>query len=500
MPLSPLPQRQKRELMLNIGRKALNFFRQKPTERENEEAVLLVKSINSKYQSGTNLTSECIKESLLKIKNIMKRHLCSASVQATCCHALSNMLIDQNPLLIHHTKNLRIQESLEKALVQHRLDDKVNWLACSAFWNLCRNQALRDQCGPKVSKRILIALETFKGNARVSSTALGALSNLSLHEGSKNYIHQNLSSEKICNITAQHLNTPELLATSLGLMTNLATSHRLILQSKQMSLLVNAIRQYPEDKLLIRNFTALLHNISQDDAQDPDNTSSHLSSALEYGVAEPLIEYCMQEPETDTLLTRNLLEKLGANDPAERPSSLILASDTTKLGKIPIVSRILQRRIATINSHDASLDTALHKAVRRSDLFMTEFLVCFGANAVLKNSAEETTIDLASDDDYDSSKVRVLSRVPQRESLYRISPKPSFELKNEKIRAIFKGMALKQSIRDRIQKGIWASAINHGLTQKGEINNISEIILDYTSPIDFISYVDRPDWGDPPEE
>ena len=160
--------------MFALGNVFVDFFRQRPTEKEAREAAFQVRTVELDFGRVTDLSPENIEASLVKIQKVMKRHLFSSLVQATCCHALSNMAISQNPHFIHQVARLRINRSLEKAMQQHALDAKVNWLACSAVWNLCRSPELRDLCGVRTAGVLLKVLEKFNGNIRVVDTALGA--------------------------------------------------------------------------------------------------------------------------------------------------------------------------------------------------------------------------------------------------------------------------------------------------------------------------------------
>ncbi|MES1915025.1 MAG: hypothetical protein MHM6MM_007029 [Cercozoa sp. M6MM] len=196
-----------------------------------------------------------------------------------CCKAVSNVgMFRENCVgLVAHGAVSR----LKRAMRLYQDDWKVQWLACSALWNLARPLDIRSH----LTQDRETAATSFPEKALVQETAIGALANLSIADDAKTVIGQNPQLPRIVfGAIWRHLTEPRVLTSACSLMTNLAfddgISEQLVNQGA-VSHVVRAMTAHPDEMQLQRNACAALSNMA--------TTHGHAAELLACGAIEPLL-------------------------------------------------------------------------------------------------------------------------------------------------------------------------------------------------------------------
>ena len=161
------------------------------------------------------------------ILKLMKQFEGNLYVQRVSCHALSNLAM-QVVIARYIVANNGFQH-IRNALNRFTNDHKLCWLASSAIWNMARPPANRETIGKAGVKLMLKVLSIHHvKHEKVTNTAIGALSNLSLCEDIKKFIckKQNISLvlDVLSLYSSKQHKSMSVMTSGAGLLANLAVS------------------------------------------------------------------------------------------------------------------------------------------------------------------------------------------------------------------------------------------------------------------------------------
>jgi hypothetical protein len=310
----------------------LNFLLSNPQypQESIDAAISDIKALGKKQVNG----EESLKD-IQKILFYMKSYQ-NIQIQRVSCHALSNLAMQVV------TARWIIQkggfELIKKALYKYSSDHKLCWLASSAIWNLARPPTNRNIIGKTGCKLMLKVLSEHSDREKVTNTAIGALSNLSLLESLKDYIASSKNLKIILSVMAKYLSKSSIsvMTSGAGLIANLAVSdeHATTLVENDvipvlLKLLLwehkhNNSGNNPTTETLFRNTCAALNNLV--------TASEFLNKLLLSRGIEVLYKFLTLHKDNE--LYFNLLENCLVNidcDPNKTTTSFHIAAFHNKL-------------------------------------------------------------------------------------------------------------------------------------------------------------------------
>lgn len=335
----------------------------------------------------------------------LRMHPDNVSVQSAGCKCLSNFAITTEvvaqliqaealPLVLEALKRFWFEADLQRA-------------ACSALWNIARNNDARTILGVTAAEAIFRTLELHKGSDFVQEAALGSLANLSPCADVQNFLCGEEKLHAIFLSMYTHRECDLLQTAACGLLNNLAHGDTHALTIGQMGgirLIVNAMRTHCHNGKLLRNACAALANLSTE--------QKNFKKLLRAKALESLFfaYHCFEE-EVPSLkeMARAALTNMGVRDLAFKTSSMHLAALNAR-GSLDAIVPMMEgkhtalygdRRSFTfeenedINCTDSELNTPLHLAIERRDATLTRTLVAQGGDLRLKNKYDQSPIELA---------------------------------------------------------------------------------------------------------
>lgn len=177
--------------------------------------------------SNASQTSVHVAKDIKQILKLMKQFDRNLYVQRVSCHALSNLAMQV--VIARYIVANNGFNYIRNALDKFTSDHKLCWLASSAIWNMARPPANREIIGKHGVKLMLkvLAIHHVK-HERVTNTAIGALSNLSLCESIKTLIckKQNISLvlDVLSLYSSKENRSMSVMTSGAGLLANLAVS------------------------------------------------------------------------------------------------------------------------------------------------------------------------------------------------------------------------------------------------------------------------------------
>jgi len=191
------------------------------SDEEVENAVTNIKALGRRSAGSTDESSL---EDIEQILSLMRTHSDSLAVQRVACHALSNlaMQVMSARWIVQKNGFTLIYKAIERFLEDH----KLCWLASSAIWNLARPPANRTLIGRQGANAMLYILREHQNKEKVTNTAIGALSNLSLLDGLKDMIAQDDNLRLVLSVLKNSLKRRHLsvMTSGSGLLANIAVS------------------------------------------------------------------------------------------------------------------------------------------------------------------------------------------------------------------------------------------------------------------------------------
>lgn len=219
-------------------------------------------------------TAPTVAHDIKQILKLMKNFEANLYVQRVSCHALSNlsMQVVIARYIVSHNGFQYIRNALEKFTNDH----KLCWLASSAIWNMARPPANRELIGKSGVKLMLKVLAMHHSkHEKVTNTAIGALSNLSLCESIKTLIckKQNISLvlEVLALYSTKENRSMSVMTSGAGLLANLAVSDdhaETLLQYDALPVLLNLLQWESDNK------------DEQDDSDDEDEPRNTIEITL----------------------------------------------------------------------------------------------------------------------------------------------------------------------------------------------------------------------------
>jgi hypothetical protein len=310
----------------------LNFLSSNPQypQESIDAAICDIKSLGKKQVNG----EESLKD-IQKILFYMKQYQ-NIQIQRVACHALSNLAMQV--VAARWIIQKGGFELIKKALYKYSSDHKLCWLASSAIWNLARPPTNRNIIGKTGCKLMLKVLNEHSDREKVTNTAIGALSNLSLLESLKDYIASPKNLKIILNVMAQYLSKSSIsvMTSGAGLIANLAVSDEhatTLVESDVIPVLLklllwehkhNSNNSNPTTETLFRNTCAALNNLV---TADEFLNKLLLSRGIE-------VLYRFLKLHKDNELYFNLLENCLVNidcDPNKTTTSFHIAAFHNKL-------------------------------------------------------------------------------------------------------------------------------------------------------------------------
>jgi hypothetical protein len=191
-----------------------------PSSETVEKVMNEIKAIGKKPKSSQESVDD-----IKKILYHMKKYSSSLDIQRIACHVLSN-LATQVMIAKWVIKNNGF-DYISAAMSKFEHDYKLCWLASSAIWNLARVPANRNIIGKHGVKLMLRILSLHSQNhEKVTNTAIGALSNLSLCEELKDCICKQENIELIIKVLKDYAQKQSVavLTSGAGLLANLAVN------------------------------------------------------------------------------------------------------------------------------------------------------------------------------------------------------------------------------------------------------------------------------------
>lgn len=335
----------------------------------------------------------------------LRMHPGDVSVQSAGCKCLSNFAITTEvvaqlvqaealPLVCEALKRFWFEADLQRA-------------ACSALWNIARNNEARTLLGVNAAEAIFRTLELHKGSDFVQEAALGSLANLSPCADVQNYLCGKDKLHAIFLSMYTHRECDLLQTAACGLLNNLAHGDTHALTIGQMGgirLIVNAMRTHCHNGKLLRNACAALANLSTEQKNFKKLLRAKALESLFYSY------HCFEEDVPSLKeMARAALTNMGVRDLAFKTSSMHLAALNAR-GSLDAIVPMMEgkhtalygdRRSFTfeenedINCVDSELNTPLHLAIERRDAALTRTLVAQGADLHMNNKYDQSPIDLA---------------------------------------------------------------------------------------------------------
>merc|ERR1711916_356513 len=237
-----------------------------------DSAISDIKALGKKQVNG----EESLKD-IQKILFYMKQYQ-NIQIQRVSCHALSNLAMQV--VAARWIIQKGGFELIKKALYKYSSDHKLCWLASCAIWNLARPPTNRNIIGKTGCKLMLKVLNDHADREKVTNTAIGALSNLSLLESLKDYIASPKNLKIILNVMSKYLSKSSIsvMTSGTGLIANLAVSDEhattlvendvidvllklLLWEHQHNKIQQNNNNSNPTTETLFRNTCAALNNL-----------------------------------------------------------------------------------------------------------------------------------------------------------------------------------------------------------------------------------------------
>jgi hypothetical protein len=254
-----------------------------------ENAISEIKSLgkraveNQQIAANSQITQTTVQQDIESILKLMKQYENNLYVQRVSCHALSNLSMQVVIARYIVSKNgfQYIRNSLEKFITDH----KLCWLASSAIWNMARPPANREIIGKNGVKLMLKVLSIHHTkHEKVTNTAIGALSNLSLCESIKQIICKKQNITLILNVlrlyASSNFKSISVLTSGAGLIANLAVSDEhaeTLLQYNALPVLLQLLRW--KDNTTEKNNNDENSEESSNDTNSPETTLHRNSCA-----------------------------------------------------------------------------------------------------------------------------------------------------------------------------------------------------------------------------
>jgi hypothetical protein len=339
----------------------------KYTKEEIDNAISEIKTLGKRAvesqngQNGNQANANTISD-IKTILKLMKQYESNLYVQRVSCHALSNLAMQV--VIARYIITNNGFEYIRKALQNFPDDHKLCWLASSALWNMARPPANREIIGKSGVKLMLQVLsQHFKKYEKVTNTAIGALSNLSLCESLKSHICKKDNVALILDVLRLYCSPEQrsvsVMTSGAGLLANLAVSDdhaATLLQNDALPVVIQLLRwksdnseESEEDdsessqneSTLHRNSCAALNNMV---------TADHfVDKILECNGVETIYSY-LNDTKNDLFvqLLQNCLSAMGC-DPQNPISSMHMSALHNR-------TDILKTLIANASSLDSQVD------------------------------------------------------------------------------------------------------------------------------------------------
>jgi hypothetical protein len=210
-----------------------NNSNQTYSKEEIESAIAEIKSLGKRaieQQNASGNDAQANADTVSDIKKIlklMKQYSNNLYIQRVSCHALSNLAMQV--VIARYIVNNNGFQYIRNALERFINDHKLCWLASSALWNMARPPANREIIGKNGVKLMLKVLSMhYIKHEKVTNTAIGALSNLSLCEPIKSLICKKDNIKLVLDVlnlySKPNSRSVSVMTSGAGLLANLAVS------------------------------------------------------------------------------------------------------------------------------------------------------------------------------------------------------------------------------------------------------------------------------------
>jgi hypothetical protein len=408
-------------------------------KEEIDNAIAEIKSLGKQAVEAQNATEGTTNPNTVSniktILKLMKKYSSNLYVQRVACHALSNLAM--TVVVARYIASNGGFAQIKSALEQFTEDNKLCWLASSALWNMARPPANREIIGQEGVTLMLKVLSIHHNkHEKVTNTAIGALSNLSLCESLKAFIceKQNISLVlDVLSLYSAQRKSVSVMTSGAGLLANLAVSDdhgATLLQNDSLPVILQLLRWKSEDvqdsaaaqseNTLHRNSCAALNNlVTANHFLDKILECNGIETvytflkATENQLFHNLLENCLnvlecdpQHPQTtmhmcalhnrgdilkrlieDASSLDSQLDKMDVDEDSEDSSS---NSENLSVGSHIWGNKAQTWTVAELlNQTDANNMTVLQYAALGKNYELVEFLVKCGANASVLNISED---------------------------------------------------------------------------------------------------------------
>lgn len=355
-----------------------------------DESESTVKRIGRKYANSSenntiSVSDGELSEDLSTIRAIMGKYSNKITIQRVCCHAISNMAINQNYCASIVEKG--IHTLIEKAIKKNK-DWKLIWLGFSAIWNLARPPSVRQHFTKNTITLCLNSLKNMKDNDLVCETTLGALSNLMLNTNLRETMKKNDLS-LVCEVIDESVKCSTLTA-GAGLLTNLAHNNDMadiLNEFNAIEIVLNKMEIFSHDSHLLRNSCAALSNLTP--------VENYLESFLNNKGVEKVISAInlgrLGDDAIIPLAEQALIPTEIDLDSMFHTTSLHISVQKSLKNS---VDKCLLNGI-DINEVDTLQNTPLHYAVMNNDFEMVRYLVSHGSDIYIKNLDKKSSLDIS---------------------------------------------------------------------------------------------------------
>lgn len=332
----------------------------------------------------TRVTNEIISSAIDKLFACMKTFSEHLEIQRVCCHSLSNLAMEV--MVARWIIQKGGFQFIKKALTKFGKEDyKLCWLASSALWNLARPPSNRSIIGESGVKLMMNILERHGDNEKVTNTAIGALSNLSLHDKLKDCVARKGNLRIVMNLLAKycaHGSRISVMTSGAGLVANLAVSDKyaeqLISEHNATTLLFDLLKSCMHSNqenhgavngTLTRNLCAALNNIV--------SAKGFLSSFLECNGVETVFEFLEVN---DNPLYSELLEQVLMQVDVDKDAKTTSLHLCCLHNRLDIIKKMVNNNpLVNLNQIDGKNMSLLDYAISMNHVESVHFLAKCGA-------------------------------------------------------------------------------------------------------------------------
>jgi len=349
------------------------------TTEEVDKAVSRVKALGRRtsQNSGEHGMSD-----IQEILDIMKKYTHSLAIQRVTCHALSN--IAMQVVAARWIVQKHGFELILKAVDNFLEDHKLCWLASSAVWNLARPPANRSSIGSAGAKAMLRILKQHRKREKVTNTAIGALSNLSLLDNLKDMIATTENMDLVLAVLSHAMlaERSSVMTSGAGLLANIAVSDDYaakLIKHNALEIVLPLLKWEQEEDTLFRNTCAALNNLV--------TAQGFLESFLRSKGLEIVLKFLEKHnDESFSGLLENCLATIDAEKDVET-TSLHYSCYHGKLAEFDYLYN--QQRDFNLNEADQRNMTCLDYAISSNHANLVKHLCKIGATQHSQENIEQ---------------------------------------------------------------------------------------------------------------